>query len=93
MVKGNAEKSYGARNSISINPTSIKAQYPTVAEYDVIAPDEARSSYKKVMLDPAKGYVDLGNGVSTTHIETPGGYEIEKTRITKHTHNLYLIHM
>ena len=83
MVKGNAEKSYEARNSISVNPTGVKAQFPTVAEYDVIAPDEARSSYKKVMLDPAKGYVDLGNGVSTTHIETPGGYEIEKTRLAK----------
>ena len=83
MVKGNAEASYGARNSISINPTGMKAQYPTVAEYDAIAPDQAKSSYKKVMLDPTKGYVDLGNGLSTTHIETPGGYEIEKTRVAK----------
>ena len=83
IVKGNAEKSYGARNSISINPTGMKAQYPTVAEYDVIDPDQAKSSYKKVMLDPTKGYVDHGNGISTTHIETPGGYEIEKTRVAK----------
>ena len=83
MVRGNAEKSYGARNSISINPTGIKAQYPTVAEYDVIAPDEARNSYKKVMLDPAKAYVDHGSGVSSTTIETPGGYEVDKLRVGK----------
>ena len=83
MVRGNAEKSYGARNSISINPTGMKAQYPTVAEYDVIAPDEARNSYKKVMLDPAKAYVDHGSGVSSTTIETPGGYEVDKLRVGK----------
>ena len=83
MAQGNAEKSYGAKNSVSINPTSIKAQYPTVAEYDAISPEQAKNSYKKVMLDPQKGYVDLGNGISTTHIETPGGYEIEKTRVAK----------
>ena len=83
MVRGNAEQSYGARNSISINPTGMKAQYPTVAEYDVIAPDEARNSYKKIMLDPAKAYVDHGSGLSSTTIETPGGYEVDKLRVGK----------
>ena len=33
MVKGNAEKSYEARNSISINPTGVKAQFPTAVSY------------------------------------------------------------
>ena len=83
MVRGNAEKSYGARNSISINPTGIKAQYPTVAEYDVIAPDEARNSYKKVMLDPAKAYVDHGSGLSSTTIETPGAMKSISCELVK----------
>ena len=65
IAEGNAEGGYKARNSVSINPVGVKAQYPVVDDIWKITPDKAKKWYQKVMLDPYKNMQVSGEGSSS----------------------------
>ena len=73
------------RASLSLNSLTQKAQFPTVAEYDVIEPDRAKKAYQKLVVDPNKAYFDRGNGLSSTVLSSDNnGYEVNKLRMAPH---------